>query len=218
MEDPKNEKIDQTISAEGEPNQEVNVFEKVDYGLPKESKIIEIKIVRRLHLANDYLGNEPVPHDKYHYYIFYANGESSEKPGKLNELGDYGNKFPARYQADNCTNTGVWPGQRIKWICLYPFTIYYGGTSIITTDEHGWPRPYQIIPYLKASTKDKDGKVYLLDDGKTSYYATQDAWIVNNVLKGDYKYNVSVYIPKNKKGGGDIICVDDPLNSFPPPT
>lgn len=187
-------------------------YKDVNYGKEADRpKIIEIQIIRRKHLKEDYLHGAGVPRDGYHYYIFYAQGPSNEKPGNINELGKNfsSGKFPG---TRNCTNTSVFPGQKIKWICLFPFTVYFGGNSIITTDKFGWPRPYQILPYLKASTRDSNGAPLVLDDNRIPYYATQDAYIVNNALSGDYKYNVSVYIPE-----ADVICVDDPQNSVPRP-
>jgi hypothetical protein len=197
----------------------VDGFQRVEFeDKAMKPRIIEIKIIRRGHDKPSYLDGEFVPPDGYHYYIFYANAEETGEPDKLKELDQNLNKEFYFNGDNNCVNSRVYPGQQVKWICLYPFTIYYGGTSIITTDEHGFPRPRQIIPYLKAASekfKYKDGEEY----GQDYYYATPDAYIVYNVLSGTYKYFVSVYIPKNSigKGGGDIILVDDPQDHVPPP-
>jgi hypothetical protein len=180
--------------------QTIKKVKNVDYGLGTENEqVIEIQIIRRKHYKDDYLKGDPVPKQDFHYYIYYGEAARNGKPRKLIELDK---KHKGEYNVTkNCVSTNVSRGQKIKWVCIYPFTIYYGGTSILTTDSHGWPRPRQILPYLKAEKKAEN------------HFETQEAYIVNNALCGYYKYFVSVYIPEE-----EIICVDDPQNHVPPPT
>lgn len=100
----------------------------------------------------------------------------------------------------NYVSTGMDRGQQINWTCRFPFTIFYGGRSILTTDPLGWARPGRIISYLQGVKRGEN------------WYQTPDAWIINNALNGAYKYIVSVYIPE-----ADIVYVDDPETIVRPP-
>jgi hypothetical protein len=178
----------------------------ITYGDENELQIIEIQIICRQHSDSDYFGadNKAKSNKKNskidkHYYIYYT--ETDENVPKPMIFMNPKDKPTKAYKAtSNCVSIGMNRGQPIKWRCIYPFTIYYGGTSIITTDKLGWPRPRQIIPYLKGRKIEKN------------WYETPDVWIVNNALKNAYKYFVSVYIPEE-----DIICVDDPEIIVPRP-
>jgi hypothetical protein len=176
--------------------------EDVIYDGEKKELNIEIKIIRRPHKDEDYLTKDKSRHNpNFHYYIYYSESKSNVPEPEMIIMHDKGaGDYP---MSTSCVSRYVERGQKIKWLCHYPFTIYYGGTSIITTDRLGWPRPRQILPYLKAEMAEKKGM---------KFYETQDVYIVNNALAGNYKYFVAVYIPE-----GNIICVDDPETIVPPP-
>lgn len=152
---------------------------------------IHIRIHKRKHDPKE---GDAGPYGKRdHCYIWYTDWFKPEKGKKQKE--------PTFLPGRNYVSTPVARGQKVTWYCYRPFTIYFGGTSIITTDREGWPRPRQIIPYLKAFYKPEG-----------QWYETPPVYIVNNALSGCFKYNVSVYIKEF-----DIICVDDPENVVPPP-
>lgn len=111
-------------------------------------------------------------------------------------------KSAERYKSiSNYVSIEMIRGQKINWTCRFPFTIYYGGRSILTTDEFGWAQPGKIISYLQG--KKVEGEIW---------YQTPDAWIINNALNGTYKYFVSVYVPES-----DTVYIDDPETIVRPP-
>jgi len=164
----------------------------------KKKLVIDIKVVRRKH--DDTIDPQGYP-KKFHYYIYYTEGKEDEKNWDFDVI-DEGDKKKLNNllkQGNNFVSTPVARRQKIQWRCKYPFTIYFGGTSVMTTDDKGWPRPRQIIPYIKAFEKN-------------GHFETENVYIVNNALSGAYKYFVAVYITHE-----EIICVDDPENVIPPP-
>ena len=174
----------------------------------KEAEIIEIQILS----IEDVLDNKSTEGKKKikkHYYLFHTKGTKDrtekikmfKRREKLIAEPSKPYKVSKPYKAHkNYVSIIMERGQKIKWICPFPFTIFYGGRSILTTDEYGLARTGQIISYLQAK---KNGE---------NWYQTPDAWIINNALNGTYKYFVSVYVPES-----DTVYVDDPETIVRPP-
>ncbi len=167
-----------------------------------EEKIIEIQTIS----VEEVLDSKSIKGEKKskkHYYLFHTKGVTKDEevaikgPKKMKKFKDKAELFAksVSFYNDhpNYVSTVIDRGQKINWICRFPFTIFYGGRSILTTDKLGWAQPGKIISYLQGR------KI------KENWYQTPDAWIINNALDGAYKYFVSVYIPE-----ADIVYVDDP--------
>ena len=176
------------------PNADTNKFDGIKYGelCENEPKLIEIQIIDMQFRSGT-----------KHYRLFHAKG-TDKKPKEIQTFNGEGKaikKYGRFFNAiQNYVSVGMNRGQKIKWSCRYPFTIFYGGRSILTTDKLGWAQPGQIVSSLQGKRKGEN------------WYQTPDAWIVNNALKGAYKYFVSVYIPE-----AEIILMDDPETIVPPP-
>jgi hypothetical protein len=193
-------------------------------------RITEIRIVRREAEEDEKWEGEPTGRMKPHFYLYYEPGNEDGGPKEILKSpptnrenwtstdGVQQKKLDVVLESgNNYVSREVNRRQRLVWICRYPFTIYFGGTSIITTDPNGWPRPRKIIPYLKGEKWDFKNK-----EPREDWYTTEPVFVVNNALSGTYKYFVSVYIPRavDEEGNiieGDIICVDDPEDVIPPP-
>lgn len=167
-------------------------------------KVIEIKIISRI----DKLNIGPGGKLNKHFNIYYSEALKEKgilkAPAKMHKFKDkikLSKKPHTPFNAHpNYISINMKRGQKIKWICQFPFTVYYGKNSILTTDMLGWQLPGQIITCLKGKKN------------KNLWYETPNAWIVNNALTGSHKYYISVYIPDE-----EIIIIDDPETIVPPP-
>ncbi|MEN8154426.1 MAG: hypothetical protein ABFR75_10430 [Acidobacteriota bacterium] len=178
----------------------------VKYGktCKKEPKVIEIQTIS---VEESMDGKSTIGK---RYYLFHTKGVAKgkkgaiEKPKKMKKFKNKSELFAKSgnfyKEHPNLVSTVMDRGEKIYWKCEYPFTIFYGGRSILTTDKQGWARPGKIISYLQGVKRGEN------------WYQTPDAWIVNNALSGAYKYFVSVYIPE-----AGIILVDDPETIVPRP-
>ena len=101
------------------------------------------------------------------------------------------------YEPRDIVSKSVKRNQQIIYWCKYPFTIYFGGTSIIT-DKPG-AHVHQIQAFLKSEKR------------ADNTHVIENAWIYENALAGRYKYFVAVAVPPEAYGGTDWkVIVDDP--------
>lgn len=101
------------------------------------------------------------------------------------------------YEPRNIVSKSVKRNQQIVYWCEFPFTIHFGGHSIITDS-----------PVASASS----AKIWLQSEPKKNgVHMIDNAWIRQNALSGKYKYSVAVAVPPDAyKGEHWKVIVDDP--------